>query len=165
MHVRNNREAIPSLGGSPVSRLRRQLDRLLNDFGGVYHRNSWIPSVDVYEVEDEIRIDFELPGVTREDVDISVENGTLSVSGARRMEWQKHRGLRYHMTERPHSAFFRSVALPDRVDATRITADLGDGVLRVHIPMPSVQPVRACHASRGGSPWRRTISATRDPSG
>ena len=147
------------------SRLRRHLDRLRYHFHEVTHDNVWIPSVDVYGLEEETLVDFELAGVDAEDVEISVENGTLSVSGARRTQWLKHGDVRYHLTERPSNSFFRSIVLPQRVDIERITAHFWNGVLRVHIPNNAAQPTRAHNASMGGSPWRRTIKLDRDRTG
>ncbi len=95
----------------------------------------WKPPVDLLETPDEYMITAELPGVSREDVSIEVNEGRLTLSGMRR----DRSGAReeYHRLERGHGRFTRTFQLPIPVDADRITADLRDGVLTVTCPKAS----------------------------
>jgi HSP20 family protein len=97
-------------------------------------RGTWTPAVDIYRVGDtEIVLEAELPGLRREDIDVSVEDGTLTIRGQRRRE----DGIAddaYHRVERHYGAFSRSFTLPAAVDPGAVRADYRDGVLRVRLP-------------------------------
>ncbi len=92
----------------------------------------WAPLVDISEDEREYLIKAELPGVRREDVKVTLENGVLTLSGERAFE-KEEKGRRYHRVERAYGQFTRSFTLPDDTDAGKVTAEFKDGVLRVQI--------------------------------
>ncbi len=148
---------------APTSRLRRELDRLLEEFGSG-GTAAWIPSADVCELDDEIRIDFELPGITPEDVELTIENGTLSVSGERRATRREGENARYHMAERTSGSFFRSLALPQGIDEDRITADFSDGILHVHVPKDALRQPRRIQIAGDQADGERTEIARPDES-
>jgi len=112
--------------------LRRGLGRGVPvDAGGVLA--GWVPAVDISENASEYRITGELPGVRREDVDISIDNGVLTLSGERRFK-KDDEDKKHHRVERSYGGFSRSFGLPDHVAIEQITADYQDGVITVHLP-------------------------------
>lgn len=92
----------------------------------------WAPLVDITEDDREYVIKAELPEVRKEDVKLTVENGTLNISGERTFE-KEDKGLRYHRVERSYGSFVRSFVLPDDADAQKVNAEFKDGVLRVRV--------------------------------
>jgi len=93
----------------------------------------WTPSVDIYESEDEIVLEAELPGMKREDFEVSIENNVVTLKGSRRFE-KKDEGDNYHRVERSYGTFTRSFSLPRSVSAENTQADFTNGVLRVSLP-------------------------------
>lgn len=107
----------------------------------------WLPLVDTYQTDKAFVIEADLPGVHPENVEISYENGTLSISGVRgptlpaREKDQEKQMLQVFTAERISGNFARSVRLPEQVDAERIEANFAFGVLTVIVPkLPSAQP-------------------------
>jgi len=93
----------------------------------------WSPAVDIVETEDGLTLKADLPDVKIEDIDIRVENNTLSIRGNRKFEKdQKAKG--YHRIERSYGEFVRSFALPSTVDTEKVSADYKNGVLTVALP-------------------------------
>ena len=102
-----------------------------------------MPAVDVREDDKELLIDVEVPGIKPEDVNISVENGVLSISGEKRAERKEGEEGRYHTVERTYGSFFRSFQLPKGVDESQINANYDNGVLTISIPKAALpQPRR-----------------------
>ncbi|MCC2640778.1 MAG: Heat shock protein Hsp20 family [Nitrospira sp.] len=93
----------------------------------------WIPTVDISETDAEYAIQAELPGVKKESVKVTVENGTLAIKGERRQD-PVEGGRRHHRIERAYGRFARSFTLPDTVDAGKVRADYAEGVLHLHLP-------------------------------
>lgn len=96
-------------------------------------RGSWHPSVDIYENKEQIVLEAELPGMNREDFDLSIENNIVTLRGERRFE-KKDDTDNYHRVERAYGSFTRSFTLPNTVTAEGASADYRNGVLRVTIP-------------------------------
>ena len=96
-------------------------------------RGAWSPSVDIYENKDQIVLEAELPGMRREDFDLSVENNVITLRGERHFE-KKDESDNYHRVERAYGSFTRSFTLPNTVTAEGATADYANGVLRVTLP-------------------------------
>ena len=95
----------------------------------------WTPSVDIEEAEDKYLIKADLPGVARDDIEVKLENGVLSIRGEKRTEkTSDEEGGKRHRTERFHGTFARSFTLPDAVRADAIDASYRDGVLSLTIP-------------------------------
>ncbi len=93
---------------------------------------AWVPAVDLQETAEQYIVTAELPGLVREDIEIQLQDGRLTLSGVRR-----ERGVtceQYHRVERGHGSFNRSFQLPLPVDADAVSADLRDGVLTVTCP-------------------------------
>lgn len=94
---------------------------------------NWAPVVDIYEKDGDLVIRAELPGVTRDDIDVSVEDGVLTLSGERKTEEALEDANAYRR-ERFFGKFARAFTLPDNVDAESIGASFKDGVLEVRVP-------------------------------
>ena len=92
----------------------------------------WSPSLDLYETGDHLVAVVELPGMRKEDIDISLHDGTLTISGERKREGSK--GETAQRTERYVGTFRRSIALPTRVDPNKVSATYQDGILKVTLP-------------------------------
>jgi HSP20 family protein len=93
-------------------------------------RADWVPAADVYEDEREYLVVLDLPGIEREGLDVSLDDGRLAIRGERR----GREGLNARRTERPQGRFVRTFSLPDAVDRAAISADYKDGVLLLHLP-------------------------------
>ncbi len=128
--------------GSPIFGLRREIDRLFED---TFARdgNSWTPAVDIKENDGEIRVDVELPGLKPEDVEITAENGVLTVRGERRAERKEGDETRFQVVERVYGSFMRTFQLPQGIDEDQIKAEFNNGVLELQIPKAALpQPKR-----------------------
>jgi HSP20 family protein len=101
--------------------------------GGEFARGAWSPSVDIYEDQDRLIVEAELPGLNREDFEISVENNVLTLKGERKFEKTEERD-NFHRVERSYGSFTRQFTLPQTVTAEGATADFENGVLRVALP-------------------------------
>lgn len=93
----------------------------------------WLPAVDIKENETAFVAHADLPGLSKEDIEISIEDNLLSVSGERKLESQSGDGS-YHRIERSYGAFRRSFALPRGIDASKVEATFQDGVLTLTLP-------------------------------
>ena len=93
----------------------------------------WLPPVDILESKDAYLIRAELPGMKKEDFDLAVNDGTLTLSGERKTEALTN-GVEYHRTERVHGRFSRSFYLPQTVKQDGIKATYRDGILEIHVP-------------------------------
>jgi len=118
-------------------------------------RGSWAPSVDIFEDKDRLILEAELPGMNREDFEISVENNVITLRGERKFE-KKTEGDNYHRVERSYGSFTRSFTLPQTVTAEGATADFENGVLRVSLPKREETKARKIEI-KGGGPATKTI--------
>jgi HSP20 family protein len=139
---------------SPVFGLRREIDRLFEDtFGRDSARSGWTPPVDVREDGTEIVLEVELPGIKPSDVEVTSENGVLTIRGEKVTSTNETKEGRYHVTERSYGSFTRSFQLPNGVDERRIEAEFVDGVLLVRVPKAAaVQPRRIEIRNSGNQP-------------
>jgi HSP20 family protein len=92
----------------------------------------WAPLVDIAEDDKEYLIKAELPEVQKDDVKVTVENGTLTISGERKAE-KEEKGRKFHRLERYYGRFERNFSIPDDADGSNVKAEFKDGVLRVHL--------------------------------
>lgn len=95
--------------------------------------SDWYPCVDIGENEKEFIVRAELPEVKKEDIKVNVEDGTLTISGERRVEKEEN-SMKYHRLERAYGRFARSFSLPDESDSEKITSEYKEGILTVHLP-------------------------------
>jgi HSP20 family protein len=96
-------------------------------------RGAWNPTVDIYENKDQIVLEAELPGMNRDDFELTVESNVITLRGERRFE-KKDESDNYHRVERSYGSFTRSFTLPHTVSAEGATAEYSNGVLRVILP-------------------------------
>jgi HSP20 family protein len=117
-------------------------DRMNRLWGGIHDRGhedvtsrgAWQPPVDICEADGQVVLKADLPGVNREDIDLTVEQHTLTIKGQRRPDGQI-REDQYHRLERAYGTFSRSFTLPSSIDAGAVRADYRDGVLTVTLPV------------------------------
>jgi HSP20 family protein len=125
----------------PFRELAAMQDRMARLFGDVYlrdedtgFRGNWTPAVDIFETDNhDLVLKAELPGMTRDEIEVVVENGTLVLKGQKKFDEtvkQEH----YRRIERSYGQFYRSFTLPNTVDATKVAADYKNGILTVKLP-------------------------------
>jgi HSP20 family protein len=127
----------------PFREFAQLQNRINHAFGDVYGRGeeglmssgTWMPPVDIYHNgEHEIVLKAELPDMSREDIDITVDNGTLTLKGEKKLS-NEVKDEQYHRIERHYGSFSRSFSLPQTVDTTKVGADYRNGVLTVRLPL------------------------------
>jgi HSP20 family protein len=124
--------------GAPLRLFNGSLDRF---FADVDNTRPWTPSVDIKETENELVLRADLPGVEEKDIDIKVEDGTLTLKGERKFE-EKKEGEGYHRIERSYGSFVRCFSLPDSVESDKAEAQYKNGVLTVTLPKKEVAKPR-----------------------
>lgn len=107
------------------------MDEFFNDVVSA-RKDSFIPGIDISETEDQFLINVELPGMKKEDINIGLENGRLSISGERKFE-KEDKGKTYHRVETSYGSFNRSFQLPDNVDEESVSANYENGILNISI--------------------------------
>lgn len=101
----------------------------------------WAPPVDIFETENDVVLKADLPAVKLEDIDIQMENGTLTLKGERKFV-NTQDGKGYHRIERGYGSFARAFTLPETLDAEKVKADYKDGVLTVTLPKKEIAKPR-----------------------
>lgn len=102
--------------------------------------STWTPSVDIYENENELVLSAETPGIEDKDIEIKIENNTLSIQGERKIEAET-KEENYHRIERSYGSFYRSFTLPTNISQDNIKAEYDNGVLRISMPKkPELKP-------------------------
>jgi HSP20 family protein len=134
-----------------INSLQQEMNRLFSTFfdaptaaaggsgGGGARR--WIPAMDLVETEEDFVLRADLPGMTRGDVDLSLEDSVLTVSGERKADHEE-RSEGFYRIERATGSFSRSLTLPEGVDGDAIAATFDNGVLEVRIPKPEQRKPR-----------------------
>ena len=123
----------------PHSEVNRLFDEMFGNLGSTSGRQQrtqqtqWAPALDVVQDGGDLLIRAELPGVKREDVEITLHERVLTISGERRAEEQRE-GSGYYVRERRHGSFRRSLVLPHDVEEGQVSAQFEDGVLEVKVP-------------------------------
>ncbi|OGP72092.1 MAG: molecular chaperone [Deltaproteobacteria bacterium RBG_13_58_19] len=122
-----------------VSRLRREMDRLWDEYFGPGRRalqpleEAWAPAIDVSEAADQITVKAEVPGMEAKDIDISLVGDVLTIKGEKKSE-REEKKENYHLVERTYGSFSRSLKLPTAVKADKIDASYKQGVLTIVCP-------------------------------
>lgn len=138
-----DRGALSSFGQSTLApfnqlnRIRNEINQIFEDPFGFASAAStffegWTPAVDIYEEKDKITVRAELPGMRKEDIEVTVVGDTLTISGERKQEEERKEGETYR-SERYLGRFQRSIALPTEVDPNKVQANYKDGVLTVNV--------------------------------
>lgn len=118
----------------PFVELQREIDKLFEDFISPTRKDyAFVPRVDAYETENDLIIEAELPGLKKEDVKITIEDGVLTIKGERKFN-REDKKKDYRIVERIEGRFERSFTLPEYVDLEKIKAKFEDGVLKIEIP-------------------------------
>lgn len=119
-----------------LNALQNSMNRLFDaQFGGrdeSLTSGAFVPAVDVYEDEHSVQLKLEVPGVAEKDLDIRVENNTLTVSGERKFE-KEEKEENFHRIERRYGSFTRSFTLPNTVSTEDVQADCENGVLKIRL--------------------------------
>ena len=133
--------------------LQSDMNRLFDGFFGPRANGSgarrWLPAMDLVEVEGDLVLRADLPGVKEDDVAIEIRDNVLTISGQRSAEHEDRREG-YHRVERAFGSFARSVTLPKGVDADAVTASFDRGVLEVRVPKPEERKPKRVEISTGG---------------
>ncbi len=124
---------------SDFTTLRREMDELFDSFlgrgaGVTSGELVWAPVCNVWEDNDALHVQAELPGLTKDESSVSVENGVLTIAGEKREERREGEKEAFHVYERRYGRFERSFTLPTNVDADHIRARYESGVLEVTLP-------------------------------
>ncbi len=123
--------------------LQDRINRVFTDFGrpntgadeGLTSGGAWLPPVDIYQNGDqEIVLKAEMPDMSREDIDITFENGTLTIRGEKKLAGDV-REEQFHRMERRYGVFSRSFSVPQTVDTGKVAAEYKNGVLTVRLPL------------------------------
>ena len=131
-------------GFNQLTNLRDEINRLFESpgpgNGGSDVFNTWAPALDVYEDSDNLIVRAELPGLKKENIDISLHENVVTISGERKNE-KKYEGSQTSRAERFFGRFTRSIKLPKTVDAAQVKASYTDGILTVTLPKaPEAKP-------------------------
>ena len=124
-----------------VDSLQSEVNRVFDAFfggagnGGTRARR-WVPAMDLVETEDHLVLRADLPGLRKDDVNIEIKDGALTVSGERRAEHEE-KSEGFYRIERAFGGFSRSLTLPDGIAADKVDASFDNGVLEVRIPKPA----------------------------
>jgi HSP20 family protein len=124
-----------------IEAMRNQFTRLLGErlplsrYGGGEELGltDWLPPVDIIEDSKEYTVKVELPGLTKENVKVTVEDGVLEITGERKEE-KEEKDKKHHRIERSYGSFRRSFTLPEDSSGEKVSAEFKDGVLKVHLP-------------------------------
>jgi HSP20 family protein len=127
-----------NVASTDLKNLQSHLNRFLEPFARMGNdedlaTGTWVPPVDVAEVQDKIIVRAEVPGMKQEDINIEFENGVLTIKGERKLE-KNGDNMTWHRVERTYGNFIRSFTLPRTVDPERIGATYRDGILEIEVP-------------------------------
>lgn len=129
---------LPTLSGERNRVVPRTLSSWLDevfDDAFKWTEGAFVPEMNVYETESTFEITFELPGMNRENIDISLDENVLTVSGERKSHHEEgENGYRFHRVESRYGSFSRSLPLPNIVDRENVNATYDNGVLAISIP-------------------------------
>ena len=118
--------------------LHREIDRLFSEFAqGIGPNGANIaPNIEVSETDKIIEVSAEMPGLERKDVDISIEDDTLTIRGEKKVE-ESQKDKNVQLSERSYGVFYRVLQLPPGIDPSSIQATMSNGILKVVIPKPA----------------------------
>jgi HSP20 family protein len=139
---------------SLIRRMTEDMDRLFENLAmgrglgagsglsSTFDRDTWIPQVETFRRGDKLVVRADLPGLKKEDVDVEINDGVLTISGERCDEREDTRDD-FYRTERSYGQFYRAIPLPENVNAESCDATFKDGVLEVNVQLPKQQDVKA----------------------
>src|SRR5207247_1699497 len=141
-------------GGARQSEMSRFMNGLVEGDGR--QTQSWVPTADVWETEDEIVYAFDLPGIPEDEISVELDDGALTVTAERERE-QTTEGESFYRAERRFGRFSRTIGLPQGVSEGDVSAHCEHGVLEVHVRKPEQPKPRKIEIGVGGSSQRKTI--------
>lgn len=118
---------------SMLEQVGRMMEDMAKDFGDEGNLGAWSPSVNIYDKDGKLVVEAELPGVNKDDIEVHVENGVLTLRGERKKE-EEVKDENFYRLERSYGSFSRSFTLPSDVDADKIEASYKDGMLILKAP-------------------------------
>jgi HSP20 family protein len=124
--------------------LQQEMNRLFSDYYGEPSETAVSrikPAVDLIDRRDTLEVRVELPGIAKEDVEISLKDDTLTIRGEKKMEKEEKGENRYYV-ERSYGAFSRTLTLPARVKGDEVKANYRDGILEIHLPKAEEEKTR-----------------------
>jgi len=157
----NNRELFE------VSRLQREIDRMFDDFLTpartleTNEKSSYSPACDVEETDSQYLVSFDMPGVSKDNINIEIVDNILTVSGERKSEKVENKKSQ-HLVERSYGHFRRSFTLPSTIDADRVEANYHDGVLIIGIPKAESSKARQIKIGEEKPSFFRRITGSND---
>ncbi len=120
-----------------LSRLRKEMDRLWEDFFGgrelMAPETTWVPAVDVSETNEAIVVKAEVPGIEPKDIDISLSGDLLTIKGEKKQRTEEKKE-NFHRIETRYGAFSRTIRVPVSIDADKIEASYDKGILKIVLP-------------------------------
>ena len=120
--------------------------------------SSFAPAVDVYEDEHDVTLKIEVPGIDEKDIDVRIENNTLTVHGERKIE-KEEKEENYRRVERQYGSFTRTFNLPPTVDPEKVRADYDKGVLQITLPKKAEAKPKQVKVNVGQSAGQKTIDS------
>ena len=141
-----------------VNQFQNTLNRLFTNWEPRFAANdelmtsgNFVPAVDIYEDEHALRLKFEVPGIDQKELDIRLENNTLTVRGERKLE-KEEKQENFHRIERSYGSFVRSFTLPNTVEVDKVKADYENGVLNITLPKKAEAKPKQIKVTVGASP-------------
>jgi HSP20 family protein len=147
---------------SELASLQNEMSRFMNGLveGNGRTTQSWVPTADVWEAENEVVYAFDLPGIPEDRISVELDEGALTITAEREREQQVEDG-RYFRFERRFGSFTRTIGLPQGVSENDVKAEYKHGVLEVHVAKPAQpKPRRIQISTAGGSEEPTTIEGT-----
>jgi HSP20 family protein len=148
-----------------LASLQNRVNTLFQDYGRgqdeLTATSSFVPAVDVYEDEHKVTLKLEVPGISEDDLDIRLENNTLTVRGERKFE-EEEKEENFHRIERRYGSFARSFTLPNTLDTENVQAKYEDGVLRIELAKRAeAKPKQIKVNISGGKELGKTVEGTK----
>jgi HSP20 family protein len=106
------------------------------------HAEAWVPAIDVYETADRYVIAAEVPGMTREQIELALEDSRLTIRGHRADKGSGSAAVHFHQVERGHGPFARTFEFGSKIDTEAVSADLALGILTITLPKATPPPLR-----------------------
>jgi HSP20 family protein len=139
-----NRRGELMRGDDPFATLQREMNRLFDTtFAGQPASAAVLaPAIDIKETDKAVEVQAELPGVDEKDIQVTLENGVLTIKGEKKTEKEETK-KDYYLSERSYGAFYRSFELPAAVESDKVNASFSKGVLKVTMPKPAGAQAKA----------------------
>jgi len=142
-----------------MASLQSRLNQIFADYGrgtDELSTTGFVPPVDIYEDEHNVTLKLEVPGIEEKDLDVRVENNTLTVRGERKFE-REEKEENFHRIERRYGSFSRSFTLPNTVDSEKVEADYVNGVLQIRLAKKAEAKPKQIKVSVGQGQGQKTI--------